>query len=252
MKKLFVSSLAILLLASLVVIVSSRFASGQLSPVAAPVQVLDSNNKMLGIAANPFYFVTGSPADGGTATAPTAVYQGDGGGIANSWAVQVNDGTNVLGTLSHPVVTGGPGTAGTPSTMVNSVQGIAGGTALSNDPVPSDETNTAVVNNTATAAGIFVDAGTRYVLDVNVTNEGTANGWWQLYCGQYALDAGGTAGASTVPNLQVRCGPGAICGTGRLTAPISCAGAAWYSSSTAGVLTTASAPNMTITAGAVR
>lgn len=122
------------------------------------------------------------------------------------------------------------------------------------DTTAGDINNVSVVQNTPATAGVLIDAGTRYVVAANWTNEGTSTGWAQVFCGQTVPDAGGTNDAGTAPAIQVRCPAGTICGTGRLVAPVSCGvGAVWYSSSTAGLLTVdAGVPNMTLLQGAIR
>jgi hypothetical protein len=291
------------------------------SSVAMPVQSLDSNNNILGTATNPVYTVTGSPADGGSSAAPVgilsdagqtmtvvggpfAVYQADGGGVANSWAVQVNDGTNVLGTsshpvrmdptgvttqpvsgtvtvvdsvpltvsgpvvtvqgdggpvsnswavqvndgtnvlgtTSHPVIGAGAGTAGSPSGGVESVQGVSGGTALPSDTVPGDLINS-VADVTAANTQGQVKTSTGTFVTVNACNEGTVTGWLMFYDhGGSAPDAGAMAG--TAPKFMGIRVPAGACTS--LSGPRSFTnGIFWYSSATVSTLTTASAPNFT-------
>ena len=185
---------------------------------------------LLGCRGTPQAQTFGAPTPG-NGTPPNPVYLCDG----------ITGACNVLGVITNPLAVSVTGAA--PDGGTANVEPV--------DPYQGDLLNTLVGNNTAGVAGILIDAGTRSLFDINVTVEDTKNGWWQLFCGQYVPDAGGTAAASTVPNLQLRCPAGTICGQ-LLKAPLSCAGGVWYSSSTAGTLTTSNAPNFTITAAAIR
>lgn len=155
---------------------------------------------------------------------------------------------NILGAdPTHPFYTTGTGGGGASSvSIVNDA-----GNLVPIDNVPSDQLNAFVSQNTPGVQQVLIDAGTRCVLDINFTNEGTVTGYGDVFCGQYAPDASGTAGAATVPNLQIRCPGGTICGQ-QLKAPLCCAGAVWYSSVDAGFLNTSSAPALTLTAAALR
>jgi hypothetical protein len=125
------------------------------------------------------------------------------------------------------------------------------GSPIPVDTTPGDLGNTLVVQPVPATGGLIVDAGTRCILGAAWTNEGTITGYGQVYCGQYAIDAGGTAAAATAPSLQMRCPAGQVCSIS-LKAPLCCPGATWYSSVDAGFLNTSSAPNLTLTAAALR
>jgi hypothetical protein len=181
-------------------------------PAANPFTPVDTNGNPLGVAGNALV-TTGS---GGTITI-------DGG-----------------------TVTTLPGSVTTLQDSGVSVLGIA-----QVDPVPGLELNTLVVQPVPASQQVLIDAGTRCITDISWTNEGTITGYAQVFCGQYVLDAGGTAGAATAPNLQIRCPAGTICGI-KLEAPLCCAGAMWYSGVDAGFLLQTSAPAMTLTAASLR
>ena len=119
------------------------------------------------------------------------------------------------------------------------------------DPEPGSLLNTLVTQNVPAVQQVLIDAGTKCITDINFTNEGTISGYAQVFCGQYVTDAGGTAGAATVPSLQLKCPAGTVCGI-KLEAPLCCAGATWYSGVDAGFLLTTSAPAMTLTAASLR
>lgn len=159
---------------------------------------------------------------------PNPVYLADG----------VTSSANLLGIAGNPMVT----------TAV--IQNDASA-PIPVDPVPGLELDTLVVQPSPALAQVLIDAGTRCVTDINWTNEGTITGYAQVYCGQYVLDAGGTAAAATAPSLQLRCPAGTVCGI-KLEAPLCCAGATWYSGVDAGFLLQTGAPALTLTAASLR
>ena len=104
------------------------------------------------------------------------------------------------------------------------------------DTTPGDLNNTIIANTVATSAGVVIDSGAAHsFVFSNVQNEGTLTGWWQLFCGQSTIDAGGVNDAGTVPTISLRCPAGTFC---NVNEPQPCAGGGvWYSSSTQGILT---------------
>ena len=154
-------------------------------------------------------------------------------------------------TIDGGTVTANQGTAAAasgawPVSIVNDA-----GNMVPVDPQAGLALNTLVVQPVPAVQQVLIDAGTRCITDINYTNEGTVTGYAQVFCGQYVTDAGGTAGAATVPSLQLRCPAGTVCGI-KLEAPLCCAGATWYSGVDAGFLLTTSAPAMTLTAASLR
>lgn len=152
----------------------------------------------------------------------------------------------------YVTIDGGTVTTATGSVTTLQDSGVTVLNTVSNDPVPASETNALVVQSVPAVQQMLIDAGTRCLLSAAWTNEGMITGYGQVYCGQYALDAGGTAGAATQPSLQVRCPAGTVCGLSLADAPLCCAGAAWYSSVDAGFLLGTSAPALTLTKAALR
>jgi len=262
--------LAFVLLASNVLLLGCRskgdhkFSAQPTLTPGNPVYLVDSTSStahLLGDSTNPLY-VQGT-GGGGSTTIAGAVAQGDGGGITNSWAVQVNDGTNVLGTTTHPVVMAGSGTAGSAATAVMTVQGIASGTALAIsgsitqgtaaagsgawpvDPTAADIALNSLAHLTSAGVSLSVKTTAGTLVGINVTNEGTVTGWLMCY-DQAAPDAGGAGGTAPIfPGIRV-----AATGQNYYGIPESFPshGIQCYSSATVSTLTTASAPNMTITA----
>lgn len=104
------------------------------------------------------------------------------------------------------------------------------------DTTLGDLKSTVVPWTVATSAGVIADAGTASFVKAIVQNEGTLTAWWQLFCGQTALNAGGLNDAGATPVISLRCPAGSYCVNPDEPQP--CAGGmAWYSSSTQGLVT---------------
>ena len=172
--------------------------------------------------------------------------------------VPVDTSGNALGVAGNALVTTGGGgyvtvDGGSVTTTAGSVTVVQNdaGNPVPVDPEPGSLLNTLVTQNVPAVQQVLIDAGTRCITDINFTNEGTISGYAQIFCGQYVTDAGGTAGAATVPSLQLKCPAGTVCGV-KLEAPLCCAGATWYSGVDAGFLLQTNAPALTLTAASLR
>ena len=143
--------------------------------------------------------------------------------------------------------------ASTANPLIVSATGVGGTVTVNNDgsaPVPVDTTPgeqlSAVVHFVAAVgAGSVPDAST--FVGANICNRGVAAAYWQFYCGQVAIDAGGTADAGTAPCIIDPYLPPNACTYLTEVQTITGGAAVWYSSSTQGLLTVdAGVSNMSV------
>ena len=105
------------------------------------------------------------------------------------------------------------------------------------DPTAGDLLNSRYVQNTTSTGGVIYDAGTHNLVAGRFYNAGALSAVGQVYCGQCALDAGGTSDAGTAPSVQLACPAGTPCDW-QMPSTTTCGPcASWYSSSTIGLLT---------------
>jgi hypothetical protein len=127
------------------------------------------------------------------------------------------------------------------------VTGTAGGGTSGVDTTAGDLLSTTTHFVAGTTAGAFAtDSGAGTFVGANYVNVGGIPGYFQVFCGQTATDAGGTAVALTTPSLLT---PYLMPGqSGSLTEPQTCYdGGVWYSSSTQAFLTQdAGVPNLSV------
>lgn len=199
------------------------------SSVAMPVQSLDSNNNILGTQTNPVYTVSGSPADGGTATLEKVAVVNDAGNLIP---------VSVVGSA----VVIGSGSAGAPSSSVVTVQGISGGTAAPSDTVPGEALNSVADGVSPGIQGAVKSSAGTFV-SVNACNEGTVTGWLMFFDqGGAAVDGGAVAGLAPA-FMGIRTPAGACASLAGVRAFTN--GLKWYSSGQAGTLDGGLAPNFT-------
>ena len=176
--------------------------------------------------------ILGAAAIAGCEPSPHTKFAGT---ATNANPVVVVDGPNqgaiILGVASNPLFVTSTGEADGGGASTVTVSGVA-----QVDTTPGDLKSTVVPWTVATSAGLIADAGTVSFVKAVVQNEGTLTAWWQLFCGQTTLDAGGLANSGLTPTISMRCPAGSYCVDPDEPQP--CAGGmAWYSSSTQGLVT---------------
>ena len=150
-----------------------------------------------------------------------------------------NQGATILGTIANPLQVTSTG-AGGGVIVVNDA-----GNPMPVDTTPGEQLSTVVHFVAAVGAGSVPDAGT--FVGANICNRGAAPAYWQFYCGQVAIDAGGTADAGTAPCIIDPYLPPNACTYLTEVQPITGGAAVWYSSSTQGILTVdAGVSNMSV------